>query len=246
MPRGVLKENLPSKVCASCERPFTWRKKWERCWDEVTTCSKSCNAKRREAGKPPRFAKTGPPPPPPRANDDDDAVLTALMIKGLPMTASPAALVEDEDENEDDGVCVNGPMSAAASTPIPWALAALNDQAALVSDDDDDDDDESSTGADKLPVDSREWRKAQRKVAKAQQRARREGTGDKDVGRKSCDLCCRRVDLLVRCTIDASQKWRMVCGQCWKDVSGGVTDGDAAHPDYKYGGLWKNRSRSVT
>jgi len=48
MPRGVKKENLPQKVCVVCGRPFTWRKKWERCWDEVTTCSKSCNARRRK------------------------------------------------------------------------------------------------------------------------------------------------------------------------------------------------------
>lgn len=47
MPRGVKKENLPSKICVVCDRPFNWRKKWERCWDEVTTCSKSCNAQRR-------------------------------------------------------------------------------------------------------------------------------------------------------------------------------------------------------
>ena len=45
--RGVKKENLPVKTCVVCNRPFTWRKKWERCWDEVTTCSKSCNAARR-------------------------------------------------------------------------------------------------------------------------------------------------------------------------------------------------------
>jgi hypothetical protein len=32
--RGVKKENLPTKVCVVCDRPFTWRKKWERCWDE--------------------------------------------------------------------------------------------------------------------------------------------------------------------------------------------------------------------
>ena len=43
LPRGVKKENLPTKICVSCQRPFNWRKKWERCWDEVTTCSKSCN-----------------------------------------------------------------------------------------------------------------------------------------------------------------------------------------------------------
>ena len=28
--RGVKKENLPSKICVVCNRPFTWRKKWER------------------------------------------------------------------------------------------------------------------------------------------------------------------------------------------------------------------------
>ena len=48
MPNGVKKENLPQKICVVCNRPFTWRKKWERCWDEVTTCSKSCNAKRKK------------------------------------------------------------------------------------------------------------------------------------------------------------------------------------------------------
>ena len=45
--KRVSKSNLPEKICVVCERPFTWRKKWERCWDEVTCCSKSCNAKRR-------------------------------------------------------------------------------------------------------------------------------------------------------------------------------------------------------
>ena len=45
--KRVKKENLPEKVCVVCNRPFTWRKKWERSWDEVTCCSKSCNAKRK-------------------------------------------------------------------------------------------------------------------------------------------------------------------------------------------------------
>ena len=45
------KSNLPEKICAVCQRPFTWRKKWERCWDEVTCCSKSCNAQRRALAK---------------------------------------------------------------------------------------------------------------------------------------------------------------------------------------------------
>ena len=28
MPRGVKKENLPEKICVTCNRPFTWRKKY--------------------------------------------------------------------------------------------------------------------------------------------------------------------------------------------------------------------------
>mmetsp|Transcript_2008 Transcript_2008/g.2860 ORF Transcript_2008/g.2860 Transcript_2008/m.2860 type:complete len:397 (+) Transcript_2008:79-1269(+) len=51
MPRGIKKENLPTKLCVTCKKPFTWRKKWERCWDEVTTCSKRCNAARRTERK---------------------------------------------------------------------------------------------------------------------------------------------------------------------------------------------------
>jgi hypothetical protein len=45
--KTMKKENLPTKICVVCNRPFTWRKKWERCWDEVTTCSKKCNGERR-------------------------------------------------------------------------------------------------------------------------------------------------------------------------------------------------------
>lgn len=34
--------NLPTKVCPACGRPFTWRKKWERDWDSVVYCSDKC------------------------------------------------------------------------------------------------------------------------------------------------------------------------------------------------------------
>lgn len=33
---------LPSKICVSCGRSFSWRKKWERDWDRVKFCSKAC------------------------------------------------------------------------------------------------------------------------------------------------------------------------------------------------------------
>jgi hypothetical protein len=36
------KLNLPEKICIACQRPFTWRKKWERNWEEVKYCSDRC------------------------------------------------------------------------------------------------------------------------------------------------------------------------------------------------------------
>ena len=41
------KGDLPTKTCVACGRPFAWRKKWERCWDEVLTCSERCRRVRR-------------------------------------------------------------------------------------------------------------------------------------------------------------------------------------------------------
>jgi hypothetical protein len=33
--KGVKNKNLPTKICVVCNKPFTWRKKWEKVWDEV-------------------------------------------------------------------------------------------------------------------------------------------------------------------------------------------------------------------
>ena len=40
------KADLPQKICASCGLPFTWRKKWEKVWDEVRYCSDRCRSHR--------------------------------------------------------------------------------------------------------------------------------------------------------------------------------------------------------
>ncbi|MBM3165638.1 MAG: DUF2256 domain-containing protein [Bacteroidetes bacterium] len=40
--KNVKKSNLPEKICPVCKRPFTWRKKWERVWNEVVYCSDRC------------------------------------------------------------------------------------------------------------------------------------------------------------------------------------------------------------
>jgi hypothetical protein len=36
----------PEKVCPVCARPFAWRRKWARCWDQVVYCSDACRRKR--------------------------------------------------------------------------------------------------------------------------------------------------------------------------------------------------------
>ncbi len=36
------KADLPIKVCAHCNRPFTWRRKWAAVWEEVRYCSDAC------------------------------------------------------------------------------------------------------------------------------------------------------------------------------------------------------------
>ena len=42
-PRGQQpRADLPTKPCAACGRVITWRKKWERDWDNIRVCSDRC------------------------------------------------------------------------------------------------------------------------------------------------------------------------------------------------------------
>ncbi|MEM8694060.1 MAG: DUF2256 domain-containing protein [Pseudomonadota bacterium] len=45
MPKMRRKSDLPQKTCPVCQRPFTWRKKWSKVWDEVKYCSERCRRK---------------------------------------------------------------------------------------------------------------------------------------------------------------------------------------------------------
>lgn len=248
MPRGVKKEHLPTKICLICNRPFTWRKKWEKCWDEVTTCSKSCNQKRKQAKK-------------------TDTVRKMTEIK----TKNDEELHEEERSYD----CNNSkyatnpekhPMCCTTSMVSNELLLELSDGDTLVFNDRTSHRDEQEqnaflhqcTGIELHALslsDSEEYfdddpaarkkkeRKALKKKKKAERRAQREGRGDLTAGQKPCDMCHKSVDLLIRCTYDQTLQWRMVCGSCWKKASGGVVDGDSSHPYYRYGGLWKNRRK---
>lgn len=41
------KPHLPHKPCQHCGRPFAWRKKWEKVWDDVKYCSDRCRRERK-------------------------------------------------------------------------------------------------------------------------------------------------------------------------------------------------------
>ncbi|RRA47989.1 DUF2256 and DUF3253 domain-containing protein [Acidipila sp. EB88] len=69
---------VPSKPCVVCGREITWRKKWERSWDEVRYCSDGCRKR----------AKSG------AATTEDaaleTAILTLLAERGAGKTICPS------------------------------------------------------------------------------------------------------------------------------------------------------------
>ncbi|WP_371223025.1 DUF2256 domain-containing protein [Roseovarius sp. 2305UL8-3] len=46
MPKQRKKSDMPQKLCVACGRPFTWRRKWAKVWDEVRYCSDVCRRRR--------------------------------------------------------------------------------------------------------------------------------------------------------------------------------------------------------
>ncbi len=39
-----MKKEKQTKPCMRCGRSIEWRKKWERCWDEIRYCSDACRS----------------------------------------------------------------------------------------------------------------------------------------------------------------------------------------------------------
>jgi len=210
MGRTISKQNLPTKICVTCNRPFTWRKKWERVWDEVTTCSKSCNAKRRSSAK----HKSN-------CNDNDVSLTLREFSTSMGHQVSSSMIEYNSGSN-------NSSVESIVSIQDDHAISLLS----------------SSCEQKNIKAMSRKEHKEAIKKLKAERRLKRTGKANPIITRKACHLCSQEVDLLIRCTIDESMRYYMVCSRCWKDVSGGVVDGDESHPYYKYGGLWKNRYAS--
>ena len=276
MPRGVKKENLPSKICVTCNRPFSWRKKWEKCWEDVTTCSKSCNRKRRQGpatGQRSDAAAIAGTKRDVEEEDDDDnekcqkndddvsyncnndnrREMDSLTIDFENMTtlnedvdADIRLLSKNSSSNTNSSSSNNSTIQklavivtlagtnaeAFSSTPSSSTVlsttnnthrtsSSVTTTALFHADEDvaeilhmvsmgnlpgnDDNDDNSDTMAE--VDDAKVRRKAEKKQKKAERRAQRQGTGDPTIGQKTCTICNKSVDLLIRCTYDASAEW---------------------------------------
>lgn len=46
--KNIKKTNLPSKICLVCQKPFVWRKKWEKDWESIKYCSEKCRRNKNE------------------------------------------------------------------------------------------------------------------------------------------------------------------------------------------------------
>ncbi len=47
--KKVKKADLPEKICVVCQKPFNWRKKWEKVWEDVKYCSDRCRMNKNNA-----------------------------------------------------------------------------------------------------------------------------------------------------------------------------------------------------
>ena len=78
-----MRPTLPEKPCATCGRRITWRKKWERDWENVRFCSDRCRGKK-----------------PGAAGDALEAAILALLgqrARGSTLCPSEVARVEGGD-----------------------------------------------------------------------------------------------------------------------------------------------------
>jgi len=228
-------------MCVTCGRPFTWRKKWEKVWDEVTTCSKSCNHKRRVAKRAGgQLADEDDVDNHTDDDNDDDKDESCNSRQKRPGGESkPNKKRQERHYMKTDVETISAEL---AGTLIGAKTGSLDEEGlavhvlAVVGAEGDSVQREDAVARHKAE------RKAAQKAQKAERRAQREGRGDPTAGQKDCDMCSKSVDLLIRCMYTEGQTtWSMVCGKCWKIASGGVVDGDEKHPHYRYGGLWKNR-----
>ncbi len=96
----------PNKTCVTCGRTITWRKKWERDWDNVKFCSDACRTHK------------------PSAQDKalEQTILDLLATRGRDKTICPSeaarALAAHANPNAQPDTCSNAPPDPQAWQPL--------------------------------------------------------------------------------------------------------------------------------
>lgn len=87
-PEAVTASQHADKICGACGRRITWRKRWERSWDEIRFCSDGCRARR------------------PGAEDAalEAAILSLLAQRGAGKTICPSEAARAVAASEDRAV----------------------------------------------------------------------------------------------------------------------------------------------
>ena len=97
----------PDKTCQACGRTITWRKKWERDWDEVRWCSAACRR---------------------RGSDPTDAALEQSVLELLSRRAGSATICPSEAARAvggDDWRPLMEPARAAARRLVARGLVEI-------------------------------------------------------------------------------------------------------------------------
>ncbi len=175
-------------------QPHTTMQYRERVWDEVTTCSKSCNRKRKSKNRESNN----------NSSDIDaasaDAEMNSLSISIEAMDVDDCSgehvdqmITQQLGAAADDGKSVSSQTSSASNS-------ITNEQQQST---------QTSDSEELIPsiLDAKAQRKAEKKRKKAERRAQREGRGDPTAGQKQCTICDKSVNLLIRCTYDKSGEW---------------------------------------
>ncbi len=98
----------PPRTCATCGRTITWRKKWERDWDNIKFCSDTCRSHR------------------PSAQDQqlEEAILHLLHQRGRDKTICPSEAARTVAGAQDSSTNSDHPDSSAWAWLMEPARAA--------------------------------------------------------------------------------------------------------------------------
>lgn len=200
MTHGVKKENLPSKMCVTCNRPFTWRKKWERCWDEVTTCSKGCNAKRRALAK-----KDGRDVGDDHGDDGDED--EEVEDKKKAPDSEPFSPLKGKSFSDIAESVTKISGKDSKQTALGKEIIEERDEIDLDGDEDNDDEEPDAIRKPEKKLSRKKLQKLKMKETEGESPPK-DGPTERT---KVCAVCKGDMTHLFRCQWDASKQWRFVC-----------------------------------